>query len=128
MSVSQSEDDGVIGYHVTTVTPANMQPSADAEFPSTRILPAVLSIRSTRNGSRFWTFSLAHARPAATAARLRSRAFGFFANALPSAFSTSATSIESRCATTPTYTMLTTSLRSFASGQHSFTILLKGTG
>ena len=44
--VSTSEDDGVIGYHVTTVHPANMQPRAAAELPSMMILPAVLSMRS----------------------------------------------------------------------------------
>src|SRR5580692_6732499 len=44
--VSTSDDDGVIGYHVTTVHPANMQPSAAAELPSMMILPAVLSMRS----------------------------------------------------------------------------------
>src|SRR5713226_3158270 len=51
MSISHSDDDGVMGYHVTTVTPANMEPSAAAEFPSMMILPAVLSMRSTKNGS-----------------------------------------------------------------------------
>ena len=30
-----------MGYHVTTVTPANMQPSAHAALPSMMILPAV---------------------------------------------------------------------------------------
>src|ERR1700692_4590401 len=43
--VSTSEDEGVIGYQVTTVQPANMQPRAAAEFPSTIILPFVLSSR-----------------------------------------------------------------------------------
>src|SRR5688572_8237969 len=102
MSVSQRLDDGVIGYQVTTVTPANRQPSAAAELPSTRIFPAVLFMRSTRKGSRFTTLACAHARPAATAARLSSRAFGFFAKALERAFSISAGSIESRCDSTPT--------------------------
>src|SRR5579862_7457839 len=46
ISVSTSDDDGVIGYQVTTVTPANMQPSAAAELPSIMILPAVLFMRS----------------------------------------------------------------------------------
>ena len=53
MSVSGSDDDGVIGYQATTVTPANMQPIAAAALPSTRIWPAVLFIRATRYGSRF---------------------------------------------------------------------------
>src|ERR1700690_2148563 len=44
--VSTSQDDGVMGYHVTTVPPANMQPRAAAELPSMMILPAVLSMRS----------------------------------------------------------------------------------
>src|SRR6187551_299235 len=48
MSVSGSDDDGVMGYHATTVAPAIMQPSAAAALPSTRIMPAVLSIRSTQ--------------------------------------------------------------------------------
>src|ERR1700730_15643430 len=43
--VSTSDDDGVIGYQVTTVQPANMHPMAAAELPSTMILPAVLSMR-----------------------------------------------------------------------------------
>ncbi len=44
--VSTSEDEGVMGYHVTTVHPANMQPSAAAEFPSMMIFPAVSFMRS----------------------------------------------------------------------------------
>src|ERR1700683_792675 len=44
--VSTSDDDGVIGYQVTTVHPANMHPMAAAELPSMMILPAVLSMRS----------------------------------------------------------------------------------
>src|ERR1700737_4998032 len=41
MSDSQSDEDGVIGYHATTVTPAIMQPIAAAALPSIRILPDV---------------------------------------------------------------------------------------
>src|SRR5207244_12486275 len=41
MSDSHSDDDGVIGYHATTVTPAIMQPMAPALLPSMRIVPAV---------------------------------------------------------------------------------------
>jgi hypothetical protein len=37
-----------MGYQVTTVTPANMAPRAQAELPSMMILPAVSFIRSTR--------------------------------------------------------------------------------
>ena len=39
MSDSHSDDDGVIGYQATTVTPAIMQPMAAAALPSRRILP-----------------------------------------------------------------------------------------
>ena len=46
MSDSQSDDEGVIGYHATTVTPAIMQPMAAAAFPSMRIFPAVSFIGS----------------------------------------------------------------------------------
>src|SRR5215207_7851549 len=45
--VSGSEDEGVMGYQATTVTPAIMQPRAAAALPSIRICPAVLFIRST---------------------------------------------------------------------------------
>jgi hypothetical protein len=41
---STTDDDGVIGYHVTTVTPANMQPIAAAALPSMMILPSVACI------------------------------------------------------------------------------------
>ena len=51
MRVSTSDDEGVIGYQVTTVTPANMQPSAAAALPSMMIMPVVLSMRSTVKGS-----------------------------------------------------------------------------
>ena len=53
MSDSQSDEDGVIGYHATTVTPAIMQPIAAAALPSMRILPAVSFIGSMANGSGF---------------------------------------------------------------------------
>ena len=43
--LSGSDDDGVMGYQATMVTPANMQPRAAAELPSMMILPAVLSMR-----------------------------------------------------------------------------------
>ena len=49
MSDSQSDDDGVIGYHVTTVTPANIAPMAAAALPSTMIFPSVACIRSMRH-------------------------------------------------------------------------------
>ena len=59
MSDSQSDDDGVIGYQPTTVTPAIMQPIAAAAFPSMRILPAVSFIGSMTNGSCFVKFASA---------------------------------------------------------------------
>ena len=46
ISVSGSDDEGVMGYHATTVTPASIAPSAAEALPSIRILPRVLSIRS----------------------------------------------------------------------------------
>src|ERR1051326_2176258 len=46
---SQSDEDGVIVYHVTTVTPPNIAPIAAAALPSMMILPAVLFIRSMRH-------------------------------------------------------------------------------
>ncbi len=51
MSVSGSDEDGVIGYQAQTVTPAIMHPNAAAALPSTRIMPAVLSIGSIQKGS-----------------------------------------------------------------------------
>ena len=39
MRFSTTEDDGVMGYHATTVTPANIAPSAAAALPSMMILP-----------------------------------------------------------------------------------------
>src|SRR5262249_8702741 len=51
ISVSTSELEGVMGYHVTTVTPANMQPRAAAELPSTMTLPWFSFMRSTQYGS-----------------------------------------------------------------------------
>ena len=59
MSDSASDEDGVIGYHPTTVTPAIMQPMAAAALPSMRIMPRVLSMRSTRSGSRLVKFASA---------------------------------------------------------------------
>src|SRR6266566_4369910 len=51
ISDSHSDEDGVIGYHATTVTPAIMQPMAAAWLPSMRILPCVLFIGSMTYGS-----------------------------------------------------------------------------
>src|SRR6185437_14982647 len=44
-------EDGVIGYQVTTVTPANMAPIAVASLPSMMIFPCVALIGATTNGS-----------------------------------------------------------------------------
>src|SRR6266550_3873771 len=59
ISDSHSEDEGVIGYQATTVTPAIMQPIAAAALPSTRILPAVSFIRSIQKGSCLVKFAAA---------------------------------------------------------------------
>src|SRR6266436_1931842 len=59
ISDSQSEDEGVIGYQATTVTPAIMQPMAAAALPSMRILPAVSFIDSITYGSCFVRFASA---------------------------------------------------------------------
>ena len=47
IKLSISDDEGVIGYQDTTVTPANIAPSAAAELPSIMILLAFLFMRST---------------------------------------------------------------------------------
>src|SRR3954453_23414299 len=44
---SHNDEDGVIGYQATTVTPAIMHPMAAAALPSIRIFPAVSFILST---------------------------------------------------------------------------------
>ena len=48
MSDSHSDEEGVIGYQATTVTPASMQPIAAAALPSIRILPFVSFIGSMK--------------------------------------------------------------------------------
>ena len=53
ISDSHSDEDGVIGYQATTVTPAIMQPMAAAALPSMRILPAVSFIGSMEKRSCF---------------------------------------------------------------------------
>src|SRR6266852_5392098 len=50
ISDSQSDDEGVMGYQATTVTPAIMQPMAAAALPSMRILLAVPFIRLMTTG------------------------------------------------------------------------------
>src|SRR6188508_1682626 len=59
ISDSHNDDDGVIGYQATTVTPAIMQPMAAAALPSMRILPAVSFIASMVNGSCLVKFASA---------------------------------------------------------------------
>ena len=51
ISVSHSDDEGVIGYQATTVTPAMRQPMAAAALPSIRILPVLAFMRSARSGA-----------------------------------------------------------------------------
>src|SRR5687767_7810240 len=67
ISDSQSDDDGVIGYQATTVTPAIMQPMAAAALPSMRILPAVAFIVSMLYGSCLVRFASAKSHPALSA-------------------------------------------------------------
>src|ERR1700687_1222197 len=78
INVSTSDEDGVIGYQVTTVTPANMQPSAQAALPSMMILPAVAFMRSTRNGSDLVNVLAAYSKPAWHAPQFSSTALAFF--------------------------------------------------
>src|SRR3954453_8230463 len=102
MKLSTSDEDGVIGYHIATVQPANMQPSAAAAFPSIMILPAVAFIASSTNGSCLVKFVDAYSYPACTAAQFKSAAFTFLENCLRSAASTAPMSIRRSCAATPT--------------------------
>ena len=90
-----------MGYQATTVTPANIAPSAQAALPSTTILPRVASMRATRCGWRR-SSAVACANPARAAATLSSRAFAFSPKTRPMAASTSAISMSRRRATTPT--------------------------
>ena len=101
MSDSQSDDDGVIGYQPTTVTPAMRQPMAAAALPSMMILPVVSFIRSTRSRSWGAKCAFAWSKPALSAPRLRASARCFFPSWRDSAFSISAMSMPSRCASTP---------------------------
>ncbi len=82
MMVSHSDDDGVIGYQVATVQPANTAPRAQAALPSMMILLPLAFIRSTRNGSVLVRFCRANSRPASTAFQFRSAALTFFLNCL----------------------------------------------
>src|SRR5215472_8591037 len=59
MSDSHSDEDGVMGYHATTVTPAIMQPIAAAALPSISTLPTVSFIGWRAYGSCFVRFASA---------------------------------------------------------------------
>ena len=102
MNVSQSEEDGVIGYQVQTVAPPKRQPRAEAEFPSMMSLPAVASIRSTRCGSFSGNAAAACSIPSRIAARFRSIAFAFPPSCRRIDASISAGSIPIRSERTPT--------------------------
>ena len=102
ISASITLDDGVIGYHDTTVTPPNIVPSAAAVLPSIRIFPAVAFMRSSAYGTLVVTLAFAHSRPAATACRFRSSAFGLWPSCASSARSISSASIPISSASTPT--------------------------
>src|ERR1035441_2938503 len=104
--VSTSDEEGVIGYQVTTVQPANMQPSAQAALPSRMILPAVSFMRSTfqRTGSvnALVGSLVAYSKPAWQAPQFNSAALAFFLpNCLSKALWISAISMERSLATTP---------------------------
>src|SRR2546426_8491874 len=59
ISDSHSDEDGVIGYQATTVTPAIMQPMAAAALASMMILPAISFIASMKKGSCLVRFASA---------------------------------------------------------------------
>ena len=102
MSDSTRDDDGVIGYHVTTVTPPNIAPMAAAALPSMMIFPLVAFIRSMRH--RFWRGRLARAnsRPLSMACTFGSMAFFFPLNCFVIALTISSRSMPISSATTPT--------------------------
>src|SRR4051794_10117774 len=100
--VSTSEEEGVIGYQVTTVQPANMQPSAQAALSSMMILPAVLFLRSPWERGGTVKVLVAKSKPAWQAPQLSSAALAFFLpNCLNSALWISSISMERSLATTP---------------------------
>src|ERR1017187_641193 len=100
--VSTSDDEGVMGYQVTTVQPANMQPSAQAALPSMMILPAVSFMRSTWNRKGAGNVLAAKSKPAWQAPQFSSAALAFFLpNCLTSDLWISSMSMESSLATTP---------------------------
>src|SRR5258708_33480974 len=82
MSDSQSDDDGVMGYQVTTVTQPNMAPMAAAALPSMMILPAVAVIRSMAHRACMEGPALTNSRPLSIAGTLGSMALCFPFNCL----------------------------------------------
>src|ERR1035438_144679 len=95
--VSTSDEEGVIGYQVTTVQPANMQPSAQAALPSRMILPAVSFMRSTFQRTGSVNALVAYSKPAWQAPQFNSAALAFFLpNCLSKALWISAISMERR--------------------------------
>src|ERR1019366_2830056 len=116
--VSTSDDEGVMGYQVTTVQPANMAPSAQAALPSMMILPAVSFIRSTFHRCAAGNVLLAYSKPAWQAPQFSSAALAFFLpNCLNRALWISSISIERSLATTPSKILFRDSLRNLASGE-----------
>ena len=101
MSDSHNDDDGVIGYQATTVTPAIMQPIAAAALPSIRIFPAVSFIGSIANGSFLVKFVSAKSQPALSAPAFSATALPFLPSCLFSARSISDMSIPSIFARMP---------------------------
>src|ERR1035441_4056425 len=85
-----------MGYHVTTVTPANMAPRAQAELPSMTIFPAVAFMRSTRWAALLAKVLEAKSYPARAAFQFNSAALALrLPNCLTSAFCTSSMSTRS---------------------------------
>src|SRR5947199_5435377 len=82
ISDSQSDDEGVIGYQATTVTPAIMQPIAAAVLPSIRLFPAVSFIGSIANGSFLVKFVSAKSQPALGAPGFRATGLPLWPRAL----------------------------------------------
>jgi hypothetical protein len=116
----------VIGYQASTVRPPKTAPSAAAVLPSTRIFPAVASIRRATCRSRF-SSRRPCSNPARAAATLSAAAFALLPNTLAIAPSTSGSSISSSRATTPTDAMLRSSLRIRTSPAIGATISSNGT-
>src|SRR5262249_33026534 len=101
ISDSHSDEDGVIGYHATTVTPAIMQPIAAAALPSMRILPAVSFIGWGAYGSCFVRFASPESQPALSAPELSATALAFLPSCLLRALSISERSMPSSLARMP---------------------------